>query len=447
MRPVDWEPLAQTDPLPGDPDAISAESTRLARLGDDMRTQAARLRQIGANTTEIGAHADSLRSASNELAQDLDKAAGRYERVASALKDWAPELASAQAQTLQARTKAIAAEELRLQNTPLFLDPRWGQSTPADALLDPVAAPRLAAQNEAEQMLAEAQRTLRDALEQAESRGRHYANLIDDANHILKDSNWANFKDWVDRNADWLDESSKWLGYVATAAAIGAIFIPGANIVALGYLATVLTTTAMVATGVAAAEHLTLVSTGNGSWVDVGFDVLALATLGVGLYAARSLEGAQEAVRIAASGEARHTASEAILRSGRADIELADRVASRSGSEAARQYAMGLRATVQTEARVAGSQAARALIEAPLPATSLGQRVVVGDRGLASTFDDVMTLAARFPASSAVTDAADQAANAYHLAQNSYVAATAGDLIGKTVDSPPWAFQQVRSAW
>ncbi len=93
MRPFDWAPLAETDPLPGDPDAITVESARLSKLGEEMRTQAARLRQIGADTTLVGDYADSLRSASGELAQDLDKVAGRYERVGSALKDWAPELA------------------------------------------------------------------------------------------------------------------------------------------------------------------------------------------------------------------------------------------------------------------------------------------------------------------------------------------------------------------
>ena len=133
FRPCDWVPLAEADPLPGDPDAIAAEAARLVRLGQDMRVQSARLRQIGADSTLIGAYADELRSAAGTLAGDLDESAERYERVGSALSGWAPELAEAQRVTLQARTKAIAAEELRLggpaatapTQRALEIAPRW----------------------------------------------------------------------------------------------------------------------------------------------------------------------------------------------------------------------------------------------------------------------------------------------------------------------------------
>lgn len=210
MRPVDWMPLAETDPLPGDPDAIAAESARLARLGDDMKSQAARLRQIGADTTLVGAYADSLRSGSRDLAEDLDKAGDRYTRVASALKDWAPELRAAQDETLRERDKAKIAADIRQRNTVFTAAlPPGAAPTPEQAS---AALTREAALADADHLLAEARRNLDRILDLVSARGRHYAHLIDDANHILKDSRWANFKDWVDRNADWIDKYSNWLG-------------------------------------------------------------------------------------------------------------------------------------------------------------------------------------------------------------------------------------------
>lgn len=449
MRPLDWEPLAPADPLPGDPDAIAVESARLARLGDDMRTQAARLRQIGADTSEQGEHADSLRSASFELAQDLDKSADRYTRVASALKDWAPELRIAQTETLREHDKAKLAAEIRQRNTVMSAALPPGVEPSPDQIS--AAMTREAALADADHLLAEARRNLDRILDHAHSRGRHYAHLIDDANHILKDGKWANFKDWVDRNADWIEQYSDWLGYVATAAAIGAIFIPGANVVALGYLATTLTTTAMVATGVAAAAHLTLASTGNGSWLDVGLDVFALITLGAGLRAAKGLESAHAAMRAAAAQETRSKAAEAVVRSRRADIQLADRVARRATSSAAeRRGALRLLEEIEEEAGRVGNRAAQEMLDAPLAKTHLHQRIAVGDRKLASVWNEMVELGPRFANVQGVSEAAERGARAYQVAQGNYAASMVVDLGTKASDryaSGAWPFRSTSSAW
>lgn len=446
IRPVDWHPLAEADPLPGDPDAITVESARLARLGDDMRTQAARLRQIGADTTLVGAYAEELRSAAGDLAQDLDKVSGRYERVASALKDWAPELAVAQAETLRARSRATEAEQLWQANGGA---PNWGQDSWQFLPLVPVSEP-LSLQDARARFL-EAQRMLRDTLEHAEARGRHYARLIDDANDIFKDSGWDNFKDWADRNADWIDQWSNRLGWVATAAAIGAIFIPGVNVVAFGYLATALTTTAMAATAVAASGHLVLASSGNGSWVDFGLDVFALVTLGVGLHAANALKSAQQATRLAASQQARLSASEAVLRTRRETVQAAQRVLDRaSSSEASKAAARATIAKANEVATRAGDTAAGQVLNAATRETRLAQRFAIGDRDLASAWDDIAAFSKHFPHAPAVLEAAERGGHAYRTAQNSYLLSTTVDMFSKASErysAGRWPFTSTSSAW
>lgn len=41
-RPVNWAPLAGSDPIPGEPDAISGEARRLRDMAVEMRSQISR---------------------------------------------------------------------------------------------------------------------------------------------------------------------------------------------------------------------------------------------------------------------------------------------------------------------------------------------------------------------------------------------------------------------
>lgn len=424
FRPCDWVPLAETDPLPGDPDAIAAEAARLVRLGQDMRVQSTRLRQIGADSTLIGAYADELRSAAGTLAGDLDESAERYERVGSALSGWAPELAEAQRLTLQARTKAIAAEELRQRIVPLFEKSTWGQNA-ASALVDPAAASRLAGQIEADALLAEARRLLLDAVEQAQARGRHYAGLIEEASDILKDGRWDNFKDWADRNADWIESYTDNLGWVATAAAVGAIFLPGANVLVL---------TALGITALSAATHATLLATGNGSWADLGLDIFALATFGAGAAAARGLKSAQLAARTAAAAEARDAAVQGVLRAADNEIEAAAVVLSRVGNPVARDAADATLRAINAEAVAAGVRASDQVLSQQLAVASRWEALVVGESGVARGFNDLFLTAAQYPTASGMTDILAAGTRSYGAAQMSYLSGTFVDLHGKADD-------------
>lgn len=47
-RPWDWQPLADSDPVPGDPAGISAEAARLANAAELIAGQAAMLHKIAA---------------------------------------------------------------------------------------------------------------------------------------------------------------------------------------------------------------------------------------------------------------------------------------------------------------------------------------------------------------------------------------------------------------
>lgn len=104
-----WQPLGlDTDPVPGDPQAVSAEAAHLASVARTVTGQLAALRKISADSTETGQHAEKIRAAALSLAGSLQAVAARYARTSSALTGWVPELEQAQAMSIRALNEAEA---------------------------------------------------------------------------------------------------------------------------------------------------------------------------------------------------------------------------------------------------------------------------------------------------------------------------------------------------
>lgn len=45
-RPADWAPLAEADPVPGDPEGLRREVTHMKKVAEKLRTQAATMQAI-----------------------------------------------------------------------------------------------------------------------------------------------------------------------------------------------------------------------------------------------------------------------------------------------------------------------------------------------------------------------------------------------------------------
>jgi hypothetical protein len=58
--------------VPGNPEAVSAESRRLGQTAQELRAQIAVLAQISGDTTLKGEYAGTLRAHAQQLSQDLD---------------------------------------------------------------------------------------------------------------------------------------------------------------------------------------------------------------------------------------------------------------------------------------------------------------------------------------------------------------------------------------
>lgn len=429
-RPRDWSPLATSDPVPGEPETISDEARRLRDMATEMRSQISRLHSIGRDDTLKGQYADKLRTAASDLAGKLEKTVGRYQRVAGELSSWVPELTHAQTESVRALEKAKAAEAARAANTVISAAPQPGDppSTPAEQDRE---RRRQAAFDEAARDLSAARRQLDDAVDHAKSNGRHYAGRIKDAiDDDVKDSWWDNVKGWVDRNADWIKKVTDVLSWVATGLAVLALLIPGVNILAI--LAIGLTVAVL-------AGHTALAASGNGSWADVGLDIFALATFGLGKIATSGLRTAQVATRAAGTRAARGAAQTAARRSSHAARTAAGRTLSRPGASAAqRRAARRAIDAARREARQAGTRAARNVRNAPLASATRGNVVRAGNNvDAARSYNDISAMRSRFPGNAGVQQASNSAGLNRNMNTGAWAAGTGadvGDKVGSFVE-------------
>ena len=222
-RPADgeWRPLGlDRDPVPGDPNRISDEAQHLASVATEITSQVAALRKIAASGDEVGQHADEIRGSAQDLADQLDKVVGRYQKVSSALNGWIPDLERAQAMSVQALDQAEGPYKQLSQSVVLpsgpNLTPQQQQSV--QQYHDSV--------RKAQGDLAAAQALLHRATALRDQSGSHCAGLIRQAcDDGVKDSWWDSFKDWVGSIAWILKDICTVLEIIATVLAIAAFIL------------------------------------------------------------------------------------------------------------------------------------------------------------------------------------------------------------------------------
>ena len=363
-RPTDWQPLADSDPVPGDPAGISAEAARLSSVAREIASQVAVLHKIAAGQSdEKGQHIEKLKAAAADTAGQLHQVSGRYQQTAAALGAWAPELEYAQARSLQALAAAKDAAARQQASQPVQRPPGT-KLTPADRQADQARAQSL---QQASADLAAARSMLDDAVAHRDQKAGETASKIESAASAGADhwweSLWDDIKSLADRYAWLIKDICTVLEVIATVLAIVALFIPGLDIlVALGIAATLL----------AVAGRAMLAATGNGSWFDVALDVVALATFGIGgglgaKILGGGLRGALEGATTAARTEAEAAGMARLLSEARPVLDIFYAFTTTDG------------ATMMT---VAGRASLRVISQSMLDAAKVPEFAEFGPRGV-----------------------------------------------------------------
>jgi hypothetical protein len=302
-RPSDWTPLGlSSDPVPGDLARISQEAAHLASVANTISGQVAALRKIGGDAALVGHYADTLRSTANDVAGDLDKVIGRYQKVSAALNQWIPDLEQAQAQSITALNQAeVPAKKL---NTPVVLPSGSNLTAQQKQGIQDYHT----SMNQAQGELDAAKALLNKATSFRDTQARHYADIINKAcDDGMRDHHswWSSFTSWVSgvvhHFATAIKDICTVLEVVATVLAIAAFiiaqFIPGLDVVVDAFVLAAFWMTAGAMLG-----RLLLAATGNGSWWDFGLDAFACLTFGIGRVVGTGIKATAEGAQLTSKG-------------------------------------------------------------------------------------------------------------------------------------------------
>lgn len=305
-RPATFEPLASSDPVPGDSYETAALGRRLTDTAAEILSQAANLRKLASHSSEFwtGKAAKKFSSSASDLADRIEKAHQRYATTGDALTGWAPEIDRAQDAVYTAVAQVQAQQDVARANAPQPADPSTADKPPT-AEQQAATRRRAGAYDDAQTAIRRATDAFHDAVARYNSKAGAAADSVNQASHHdgLHDS-------WWDRNFGWISTVMKIIAIVIIVLVIVAIVLacPAALAAIAGFLSVEASTLAAVATvaewaafGLTAAStafDIAAAKTGKGSWTSVILDVASLCTFGFGKLAEAGIKG------IAAGGEA-----------------------------------------------------------------------------------------------------------------------------------------------
>jgi hypothetical protein len=271
-RPGDWYHFGyDNDPLPGDPWAVSSQAGAYRDVASAIDDQVRVLHQIAESHDWVGvkgSYAGALAEAAREMGDELAKIQGRFDTVASQLRTWQPVLEEGRTTTWNLLIQA--------ENAQSDLDRNPAPGPLADDATDDDKTKHDDARKKHDSAagdLTDAKTKFRTAMEHIHSVASSVAKAIKDASDDnVKDSWWdSHVRKWIHDHADLLKLIADVCTWIATGLLIAALFLSGAGLLLL---------LAAIATGVALLIHTALAAQGDGSWLDVALDVIALATMG-----------------------------------------------------------------------------------------------------------------------------------------------------------------------
>ncbi|MDK1347423.1 hypothetical protein QNO09_29815 [Streptomyces sp. 378] len=384
-RPVDWQPLCDSDPVPGDPEEIRAEVKHMVSVAKKLREQAKNLKAISNEDTLKGKYVKRLREESGTLEKHMREVADRYERVHGHLTTWSNELEDFQSDAdkvlRQAKEKQgeIEAEKKK-------------EAASADK-----DTPRPSVSGTDHDPLQSYRSRLNEITGNRDTRADHHAGKIRaEIDDVIEDSPWDDIKGWVHDNADLIKAFIDVLGWVATVAGFLALAIPGLNLLVIGIAALTI------------GLRLLLVASGDATWTDVIFDVVGGLLVVGGIGAASKLARGAKAT-VGAAQAARTAGLSRGLRGVKGILDETGRTMTKMPQGAGRQ-ALG---AARNAMRKSISQNVGLVAKGPLRVSPLSTLVHLGDKEMAGMAKMLQANKAAFP--EAAGAAADKAYKSYQV--------------------------------
>lgn len=350
-RPVDWSPLAEGDPVPGDPYEVAWLGRQFLATATEIKSAAQRLRTMCTDEFWDSDAGKAFRQRSNDTADKLDKAFARYEAAGTALGkdpgDSSPSTAArpnyagalAEAQRISAAalpaaqdaacTRKAALSGLRTlaeKQDPIQIASPFGTIglTPdgsghlvVTAQMKPEVQALRRQYNHAADQIVTAQHQVARAQRLRDEAAANASNMITAAisRDGLGDSWWDHVTNFIDEHAGLLSLISEVAGWIATVCGTLALFVGWIPIIGQA-LAAVLGTVALIASVVTLIADVLLKIGGKGSWFDIALDVIAVASFGLGRAATGALKDSALLARVVGRG--------ALLANAEADLMSGD---------------------------------------------------------------------------------------------------------------------------
>jgi uncharacterized protein YukE len=319
-KPPDFEPLASSNPVPGNTDEIAALGKRYTDTAAEIAREAGNLRKLATQAPDgwKGQSGTVFASHATDLAARISQAQGRYATAGSALTACANPMYEAQQRVYAAVWDAKDAQQQLAANAP-------GPKRPAGS------PPLTPAQQKAEGARQTAYGAASDSLSQARTK---FNNAVDDyhtaasgaARQIRNELGHDGLKDsWWDQNFGWISKVFMYIAIAVIILAIVALIIAcpftAGLLLALGIsaetLATIGTVVGWVLFGLTLGQAVfdgIAAKTGKESWTAFILDVVALATFGFGRFAEVAVKGLTGAAEGVAKGLAASRAAQDAMR-------------------------------------------------------------------------------------------------------------------------------------
>lgn len=318
LRPLSWFPLASADPVPGDPATVELAGQHYGRVAEAISSAAQQLREIASLGGSTSKAVDAVRETAEEVAGKISRAHDRYQEVGSALTAYATELRQAQADSLTALNAATnaqqavdaAAGDVRGARQAIEdVDPAAPADPTAAAARQTALSGARDRLDDADAALEAARQDLQAAVELRDTAASTAISAIEGiiGSDDLNDGWW---EDWGSKVAHALSAVAGAIASVAGILALVLCWVP--------VLGQALAAVALIAGVVKLAADVALKMNGEGSWGDIIWGVVGVASFGVGRVvgttarlASRGAQGVArlDAGRLAATSIASRTAA------------------------------------------------------------------------------------------------------------------------------------------
>ncbi|MHA6667523.1 hypothetical protein ACX3O0_01505 [Homoserinimonas sp. A447] len=237
MRPDDWAPIGHDhDPVPGNASVVSSAATDYANVATAIEEAASNLRALACLDESVSEAVAAIMEQADEVAGRIERAHERYFGVAEALSAYAVPFAEAQRWSVDALDAAIAANSAvaTAQDTADLYQAKLREddlSPTLEAYYQQKFETASASVRTNGGSLEQAVALLQSAITHRDTAATTAIGAISDVENSgdLNDSWWDNTVQFINEHKDIIDRIVEIVGWIATAAMVIALFIPGLN--------------------------------------------------------------------------------------------------------------------------------------------------------------------------------------------------------------------------